>query len=79
MTTRAIPQVLMNWLQFGHTFGSHGWIGIGIVFSAILLRVGNTLRIYRNRLNAETENSESDENKSLNRLDEEISHVSEKS
>ena len=55
MTTRAIPQVMMDWLLYNRTFGWQGWLGVLIVFTAILLRVGNTLRKYRQKLNTESE------------------------
>ena len=55
MTTRAIPQVMMDWLLYNRTFGWQGWLGVLIVFTAILLRVGNTLRKYRQKLKKESE------------------------
>ena len=65
MTTRSIPQVMMSWLLYDHTFGLFGWIGVGIVFSAIVMRIGNTLRRYRIKLNAEkTANKSAEEQKS---------------
>ena len=53
ITTRSIPQVLMSWLIYDHTYGKYGWIGIAIVFAAILLRVGNQFRRYRLKLKDE--------------------------
>ena len=69
MTTRAIPQVMMDWLLYNRTFGWQGWLGVLIVFTAILLRVGNTLRKYRHKLKTERESklkeAEDDDEKML--------------
>jgi len=70
MTTRTIPQVFMSWLLYNHTFGSYGWLGIGIVFLAIVLRAGNTIRVYRKNINEEKDREiQLGENVELNRSD----------
>ena len=35
MTTRSIPQVIVSWLFFHHTFGTIGWLGVLITFLTI--------------------------------------------
>ena len=49
MSTRAIPQVFLSWILFDNKFGPYGWIGIGIVFFTISLRVGHSIRKCRKK------------------------------